>query len=119
MMMNAIRSDAGVAPSWVWRSYAGLLVVVGVTMLTGGGLLAGYGGSLYYLIAGLLLGLTGVLIWREDRRGVGLYAVLFAGSLAWAIWEVGLQPWGLIARLAALGVLGFPLLLRRARSSTA
>src|SRR5258707_7860218 len=107
--------NEGALSRWTRRCYAVLLVLVGAAMLAGGVALVAYGGSFYYFIAGVLLGSSGILIWRRDRRGVWLYSVILAGTLAWAIWEVGLEPWGLVVRLAAPLVLGLPLLLRAVR----
>ncbi|HEY5754688.1 MAG TPA: hypothetical protein VIU34_02640, partial [Steroidobacter sp.] len=93
------------------RGYASLLVLVGVTLATGGAMLAVASGSLYYLVAGVIQIVAGVLIWRADRRGAWLYGALLVGTLAWAIWEVGDDTWGLVARLAMPCVLGIPVLL--------
>jgi quinoprotein glucose dehydrogenase len=115
MNTSAIDINEGALHRWTRRSYAVVLVLVGAAMLAGGVTLVAYGGSLYYLIAGLVLGSSGILIWRWDRRGVWLYSAMLAGTLAWAIWEVGFEPWGLVVRLAAPLVLGLPLLLRSIR----
>jgi len=93
-----------------------VLALVGAVLIAGAAMLAADSGSLYYLAAGLVAAATGVLIWRGDRRGVWLYGAMLVGTLAWAIWEVGLDPWGLVARLVAPVVLGLPLLLRPIRS---
>src|SRR5687767_849617 len=93
------------------RCYAVLLVLTGIGLLTGGLMLAGYGGSIYYLIAGIAAASSGVLIWRGDRRGAWLYGAFLLGTLAWAIYEVGSDTWGLVARLVFPFVLGLPLLL--------
>jgi quinoprotein glucose dehydrogenase len=112
MMTREINTNVTPGHQWLRRCYAVLLVLVGAALLAGGVVLVAYGGSFYYLIAGLLFGSSGILIWRRDRRGVWLYSAMLAGTLAWAIWEVGLEPWGLVVRLAAPVVLGLPLLLR-------
>src|ERR1700761_8362640 len=103
-------SDNNLRLRWAWRCYAILLVLVGAALLAGGIVLLRYGGSSYYVVAGLALGASGILIWRRNARGVWLYAALLVGSLSWAVGEVGADLWGLIARLAALVVLGLPLL---------
>jgi quinoprotein glucose dehydrogenase len=100
---------------WTRRSYAFLLVLISTGLVAGGLMLAAYGGSTYYLAAGLVMGSSGVLIWRENPRGIWLYGAVLVGTLAWAIWEIGSDTWGLVARLAAPVVLGFPLLLRPIR----
>ena len=115
MNNSLIDINEGALSQWTRRCYAVLLVLVGAAMLAGGVTLVAYGGSFYYFIAGVLLGSSGILIWRKDRRGVWLYSAMLAGTLAWAIWEVGFEPWGLVVRLAAPLVLGLPLLLRAVR----
>ena len=79
---------------WTRRGYALVLALVGAVLIAGGAMLATDSGSLYYLAAGLVAAATGVLIWRGDRRGVWLYGAMLVGTLAWAIWEVGLRSLG-------------------------
>src|SRR5260370_28668459 len=107
--------NEGALSQWSRRCYAVLLVLVGAAMLAGGVTLVAYGGSFYYFSAGVLLGSSGIRIWRKDRRGLWLYSAMLAGTLAWAIWEVGFEPRGLVVRLATPLVLGLPLLLRAVR----
>jgi quinoprotein glucose dehydrogenase len=81
----------------VRRGYAALLVLLGAALLLGGIVLIAYGGSFYYALAGAALGLSGVLIWRQDRRGILLYAAVLIATVGWAVMEVGLGGWGLVA----------------------
>ena len=69
------------------RCYAVFLVLIGIGVLAGGLALAGYGGSIYYVIAGLAMASSGVLIWHGDRRGAWLYGAMLVGTLAWAIYN--------------------------------
>jgi quinoprotein glucose dehydrogenase len=101
---------------WTCRAYSALLMVIGAALATGGVTLLTYGGSIYYLVAGGAIGLGGLWIWRKDRRGIQLYGGTLIFTVAWAIWEIGFDGWGLFARLAALVVLGLPILLRPVRS---
>ena len=55
------------------------------------------------------------LAWRFARSTA--YAALIFATLVWAIWEVGLDGWGLVARLATVILLGLPLLARSLRGS--
>src|SRR5215203_5908894 len=86
---------------WAWRSYAVVLLLIGFSLMAGGTVLASNGGSPYYVIAGLLVATSGFLIWRGDRRGAALFGVMLVGTLGWAVWEVGANTWGLVARLVA------------------
>ena len=96
---------------WSRSLYAALLLIVGLTLAIGGTVLLGDGGSAYYLIAGLAVVASAILLWRGNRRGVWLYAAMLIGTVAWSVWEVGFEPWQLVARLVAPLVLGLGLLL--------
>lgn len=96
---------------WFRRTYAVPLCLVGILLVAGGMVLAVEGGSPYYLFAGLAVVAAAVLIWRGDPRGPWLYAAMLVGTIAWSVWEVGSDPWGLMARLLAPFVLGLPMLL--------
>ena len=84
---------------------ASLLGVTGMTLAVGGLQLLLLGGSSYYLIAGATLVAITVLLLRRHRFAPLLYALFVFGTLCWSLYEVGLEPWGLLARL------GMPLLL--------
>ncbi|WP_374471652.1 membrane-bound PQQ-dependent dehydrogenase, glucose/quinate/shikimate family [Phenylobacterium sp.] len=85
--------------AWTLRLLGGLLVLLGAVLTAGGLWLALLGGSLYYLLAGLGLAVAGMLIFRRQLLGLWVYVALFLATLAWAIWEVGLQGWPLVPRL--------------------
>lgn len=78
MINREIISSESVLSRWTRRCYAVLLVLIGTGLLAGGVILAGYGGSIYYLIAGLVVAASGVLVWRRDRRGAWLYGAMLA-----------------------------------------
>ena len=103
------------AALWARRGYAVLLALFGIAILGQGAVLAAAGGSLYYILAGAAMCVSAFFLWRGDSRGAWLYAALIFATLVWAIWEVGLDGWGLVARLATLMVLGLPLLARSIR----
>ncbi len=87
-----------------------LFFVLGLALLGAGIWLVALGGSWYYLIAGLLLGLTGVFVTVRSDGALAVFAVLVLGTLLWALWEVGLDWWPLAARLDVLVVFGLLLL---------
>ena len=93
------------------RFFAVLLVVIGLVLGLGGVKLATLGGSLYYLIAGSGLIACGVLLWRGNRWGARLYALLTLCTILWALWEVGFDGWALAPRVLPFLVLGLVLLL--------
>jgi quinoprotein glucose dehydrogenase len=95
------------------RGLAAILCIIGLILVVGGLRLAQVGGSVYYLIAGLMVLVSGVFVWRLDRKGVWLYGLMLAGTLIWSIWEVGFtfDGWALAPRLIGPLVLGLAFLL--------
>ncbi|PAU62415.1 glucose/quinate/shikimate family membrane-bound PQQ-dependent dehydrogenase [Pseudomonas indica] len=88
-----------------------LFVLFGVLLLAGGIKLAMLGGSLYYLIAGVALVLCGILLFLGHAAAIWLYALFLFGSTLWALYEVRLDWWQLVPRLALWFALGLLLLL--------
>ncbi|MBR1222154.1 membrane-bound PQQ-dependent dehydrogenase, glucose/quinate/shikimate family [Bradyrhizobium sp. U87765 SZCCT0131] len=78
-----------------------VLGVIAIGLIGGGGYLAALGGSLYYLLTGLAYLLGAALIWRGNPRGGWLIALVGVLTVPWALWEVGLDFWGLFPRLLA------------------
>jgi quinoprotein glucose dehydrogenase len=91
-----------------------IAIIIGLIGLWLGGLgtyLAGLGGSFYYVLAGIGLIASAVLLWRGRSSGLLVYAAVLAGTLLWAVWEVGLDFWQLSPRGNLLVPLGLLLLL--------
>ncbi|UUZ70028.1 glucose/quinate/shikimate family membrane-bound PQQ-dependent dehydrogenase [Polaromonas sp. P2-4] len=90
---------------------AGVLwVLIGLALGAGGVWLVALGGSWYYLLAGIGLVLTGVLLAQRRPVALWFYAALVLATLVWALWESGLDWWPLAARGDVLFVLGLFLL---------
>ena len=89
-----------------------VLVVLGALLGAGGVWLAILGGSWAYIGLGVGLVITGILLARRRRAGLGVYAALLVATLIWALWEVGLDRWALIPRGAFFAVVGLWLLAR-------
>ena len=87
-----------------------LFVILALGVGGSGAWLAFLGGSWYYLVAGLLMLLTGLLLYRRRPAALGIFAALFCGPLVWSIWGAGLAWWRLAARLGLLFLLGLLLL---------
>lgn len=85
---------------------AAILALIAAALAGGGAYLLYLGGSAYYLLAGLAVAGSAYLVARGDRRGVWLYFAMLAATAIWALWESGLDGWGLQARLFAPAVLG-------------
>ncbi len=75
-----------------------VLVLIGLILALPGIWLVVLGGSWYYLMAGLAFVLTGVLLIQYGPIALWTYALLLVGTLAWALWEGGLDWWPLAAR---------------------
>jgi quinoprotein glucose dehydrogenase len=88
-----------------------VIVLMGLALLALGIRLSQLGGSLYYLIAGIGFTISGVLLVLGRRSALSLYAVLLFASTVWALWEVGLDWWQLVPRLALWFAIGVVLLL--------
>lgn len=97
------------------RFLAVVIGLIGALLLWMGVLLIGAGGSLYYAGAGVVLLVTGTLLFRGDARGATLYGAFLAFTYLWALYEAGLDAWALAPRVAMFSVLGLWFLLPRVR----
>jgi quinoprotein glucose dehydrogenase len=86
------------------------LVLMALALLGGGAWLMALGGSPYYVAAGLALAVVALLIYRASATAWWVYAALLLATLAWSLWEVGLDWWGLAARGDVFFVVGLLLL---------
>jgi quinoprotein glucose dehydrogenase len=89
---------------WAAMVIGVLILVFGLPIFGGGVWLATLGGSWYYIFAGLGLLLTAFFLFRRSMLAVWVYLATFIGTLAWALWEVGLDAWAQIPRLVAPAV---------------
>lgn len=78
-----------------------MLGIIAIPLILGGARLVSLAGSPYYAIAGVWLGATAVMLWRRLLVAYAMYGVFLVGTLGWGVAEVGLDPWGLNARLLA------------------
>ena len=90
----------------VRRIFASILGLIGLVLTVGGAMLLSKGGSPYYLLTGLATAASGWFVWRRNPNGARVYAAMLVGTIAWALWESGLDGWALAPRLAAPAVLG-------------
>ncbi len=82
-----------------------LIALLGGYFLVAGGILAALGGSLYYVLAGLAMIVSGALIGRGDRRGSLVYLAVWVATLIWAVWEAGFDLLAQVPRVVAPTVL--------------
>jgi quinoprotein glucose dehydrogenase len=97
---------------WIFGS---ILFLLGLALAIGGAQLALLGGSLYYVLTGVLLVVAAVYLWRRRRFGMWLYLFVVAYTLVWSLWEIGLDGWALASRLGLLVVLALYFLFPAAR----
>ncbi|MGE0233591.1 MAG: hypothetical protein AB7S46_17595, partial [Flavobacteriaceae bacterium] len=86
---------------WFILAVAILLILLGLVIGAGGAWLMSLGGSWYYLIAGIGLLLSGILLARPSMAGVWVYAITWLLTLVWALWEKGFDGWAQVPRLVA------------------
>ncbi|WMT91181.1 PQQ-binding-like beta-propeller repeat protein [Pelagibacterium sp. H642] len=86
---------------WAAMVIGAIVLIFGLPIFGGGIWLAALGGSWYYIFAGLGLLLTAFFLFRRSMLAVWVYLVTFIGTVAWAIWEVGLDGWAQVPRLVA------------------
>ncbi len=84
--------------------------LIGLALAGGGAWLAALGGSLFYLLAGIGILLTGLLLLARRRAALWVYAVVLIGTLIWALSDIGLDWWPLAARGDVIYPLGLWLL---------
>lgn len=87
-----------------------LFVLMGLLVGTGGVWLIALGGSWYYLPGGLVLVLTGLLLLQRNPAALWVHAALLTATLAWSVWEAGLNWWALVARGDVLFLLALVML---------
>ncbi|MCM5557091.1 membrane-bound PQQ-dependent dehydrogenase, glucose/quinate/shikimate family [Pleomorphomonas sp. JP5] len=90
---------------WPVLLLALVIGLIGLVLLFGGGYLIYVGGSPYYALAGLGLLATASLLWRGSIIALWVYAVVYAATLVWALWETGFDGWALVPRVIAPTVL--------------
>ncbi|MDE9432285.1 membrane-bound PQQ-dependent dehydrogenase, glucose/quinate/shikimate family [Xenorhabdus bovienii] len=85
----------------------GALVLLGAALLLGGVWLIGLGGSWFYAVSGILLTLSGYGFIRQRALGFWAAILLLPSSVVWALFEVGVDFWQLVPRLAVFLVIAF------------
>ena len=84
----------------IWCFILGLaLLVTGLFYIIGGGKLISLGGSWYFLIAGLFTTASAFFIFKKKTLGVWLFALVFVGTVIWALIDAGWEFWPLHSRL--------------------
>ena len=63
------------------------------------------GGSVYYVVAGVLMSSSAVELWRASPRGFYLFAAVLLLTMAWAVYEAGIDFWLVGSRIWMMGLL--------------
>lgn len=90
---------------WLAAVLGVVFALIGLVLVIGGVWLVAVGGSPYYVLAGLGLLASAWFLIQGRTLGAWIYAGVFVATLAWALWEVGLQGWPLVPRLFGPAVL--------------
>lgn len=88
-----------------------VIALIGLVLTIGGAWLATLGGSAYYLLTGVGMIVSGVLLFRRRIIGGWLYCAIFILTVIWALAEVGANNWALVPRVIAPLVLLIAVLL--------
>lgn len=93
------------------KIFAILLIIVALPLLIGGVYLSYLGGSWYYLISGIALIISGILLFKNRLAGASLFGIFFIATLIWSAFEAQFRFWGYVPRLALFAVFAFFLTL--------
>ena len=83
-----------------------IIFLLGLTLGAGGLWLLAEGGSWYYVLAGLGLMLSGLMLMRRSRYGAWCYYLVLLATAVWTAWESGFDYWRWVPRLGLLMGLG-------------
>jgi quinate dehydrogenase (quinone) len=119
--MNNSGSAAG--SRWLLTGLGVLIALIGLGLVGGGGYLIALGGSGYFLLMGLAMLVSGLMIARRKPFGAWLYGVALILTAIWAVWDAGLEYWPLVSRVLTFAVIGlvvaliYPTLVRASGAS--
>jgi quinoprotein glucose dehydrogenase len=88
-----------------------VIALIGLVLTAGGVWLAAIGGSVYYLVTGIAMLASGLLLMRGRLVGGWFYIAITVLTVLWAFWEVGANGWALVPRVIAPLVLLVAVLL--------
>ncbi|NER60148.1 glucose/quinate/shikimate family membrane-bound PQQ-dependent dehydrogenase [Pseudomonas sp. MAFF212428] len=108
--MNEQAGAPGTA-KWLLGGLGILIALIGLVLAGGGAYLSTLGGSWYFLLMGLAMLASGVLIARRKPLGAWLYAVALVLTAIWAVWDAGLDFWPLVSRVLTFAVIGLVIAL--------
>jgi membrane-bound PQQ-dependent dehydrogenase (glucose/quinate/shikimate family) len=104
-------ASSGTAGIILARLFALLLLAIGFYLMINGVRLVILGGSPYYVLFGVAISASAVLLWMRRAEAMLVYGTVLLATLAWALWESGDNGWALMPRVVAPAVLGLVWLL--------
>jgi quinate dehydrogenase (quinone) len=105
-MSDMNNSGAAAGSKWLLAGLGVLIALIGLGLAGGGGYLIALGGSWYFLLMGLAMLVSGLLIARRKPLGAWLYGVALVLTAIWALWDAGLEYWPLVSRVLTFAVIG-------------
>lgn len=102
--MNNSRVAGG--SKWLLLGLGVLIALIGVGLAGGGGYLISLGGSAYFLLMGLAMLVSGLMIARRKPLGAWLYGLALILTAIWAVWDAGFEYWPLVSRVLTFAVIG-------------
>jgi quinate dehydrogenase (quinone) len=99
-------SGAAAGSKWLLAGLGVLVALIGLCLAGGGGYLIALGGSWYFLLMGLAMLASGLMIARRKPLGAWLYGVALVLTAIWAVWDAGLEYWPLVSRVLTFAVIG-------------
>lgn len=93
---------------WALLALAVVLLMLGLPLLAGGGYLLYLGGSAYFLLLGVAMFASAILILRQSTWGIWLFVASVVATFIWSLWEIAGKGWmpiwqvDLLARVGAL-----------------
>ncbi len=88
-----------------------ILFLLGLIIIAGGLQLYLLGGSLYFLISGLLLIIVSYLNYKSISASASIFTIVVFGTIFWALYEVGFSTYNLIPRVSGPTILSLYFLL--------
>jgi len=116
-------SGAAAGSTWLLTGLGVLIALIGLGLAGGGGYLIALGGSWYFLLMGLAMLVSGLMIARRRPLGAWLYGLALILTAVWAVWDAGLEYWPLVSRILTFAVIGlvvaliYPTLVRASGAS--
>jgi quinoprotein glucose dehydrogenase len=83
-----------------------IVALLGLAILLFGGKLVLVGGSPFYVVMGVGITISGILLVMRRQSGLWLYALTLTLTFAWTLYEVGFDKWQWIPRGALIAFVG-------------